>query len=348
MTGKAAITPHDRFFKVLLDRPDAAGALLRERLPFDIATLLSDEPPTVIPGSFIDPELAEHRTDRLFRASTRAGDPIHIYVLVEHKSDPDPRVGLQLLRYLARAWEAIDRDQEHKGLLPPIVALVVYHGVSPWTASDRFSALVAGPDALRSHGLDFPFTVIDLGRIDDRQLSASRRLRFGLLLLKHAALGTDPREILDEDGVAILRADADFFWAAMHYMLRMMKTPDRAAAVDLARRIRVGEEEAVISKFAEDLLKEGEQRGWLQGLTEGKLEGKREGKLEGRREGKREGLAEGKAESLVRLLERRFGHPVPPDRRAEIRAASATDLDGWLDRLFDAESMEAVFEQPNH
>ncbi|MBF0272135.1 MAG: Rpn family recombination-promoting nuclease/putative transposase [Magnetococcales bacterium] len=35
--------PHDRLFKALLSSPDTAGALLRERLPPEVAELLASE-----------------------------------------------------------------------------------------------------------------------------------------------------------------------------------------------------------------------------------------------------------------------------------------------------------------
>lgn len=37
--------PHDKLFKALTDDPKVAGALIRERLPADIAELLTDAPP---------------------------------------------------------------------------------------------------------------------------------------------------------------------------------------------------------------------------------------------------------------------------------------------------------------
>jgi len=47
------IQRHDQFFKRLLDQPGAAGALLRERLPPEVAALLDDRPPEnpIIPAA---------------------------------------------------------------------------------------------------------------------------------------------------------------------------------------------------------------------------------------------------------------------------------------------------------
>ena len=45
--------PHDRFLKTLLSNPETAGTLLRERLPKEVAELLSPEPPELVDGSFV-------------------------------------------------------------------------------------------------------------------------------------------------------------------------------------------------------------------------------------------------------------------------------------------------------
>ncbi len=58
MTEKL-IHRHDQFFKRLLDKPGTAGALLRERLPADVAARLTDDPPELVPGSFVPKELVE-------------------------------------------------------------------------------------------------------------------------------------------------------------------------------------------------------------------------------------------------------------------------------------------------
>jgi hypothetical protein len=50
------IQRHDQFFKRLLDKPGAAGALLKERLLPDVVALLTDEPPELLSGSFVPKE----------------------------------------------------------------------------------------------------------------------------------------------------------------------------------------------------------------------------------------------------------------------------------------------------
>jgi Domain of unknown function (DUF4351) len=63
---------------------------------------------------------------------------------------------------------------------------------------------------------------------------------------------------------------------------------------------------------------------------------------DGMEKGRAEGRTEGQAKSLVRLLERRFG-TVPEELRAKVFDADVPSLDAWLDRVFDAPDLQAIF-----
>jgi hypothetical protein len=70
--------------------------------------------------------------------------------------------------------------------------------------------------------------------------------------------------------------------------------------------------------------------------------GRKQGRTEGRREGRREGRKEGAGAALVRLLERRFG-VLPAAVTARVSRASTDEIEGWLDRVLDAPSLDDVF-----
>ncbi|AJD48858.1 hypothetical protein S7S_12230 [Isoalcanivorax pacificus W11-5] len=52
---------------------------------------------------------------------------------------------------------------------------------------------------------------------------------------------------------------------------------------------------------------------------------------------------EGESALLSRLLTRRFG-PLPTEVQARLATASTTQLEHWADRVFDAGSLEDVFQ----
>ena len=87
---------HEAFFKSIMSEPECAGQFLREHLPPEIAALLSDDPPELQSGSFVDEALAQYQTDLLFRIKLKEGGETLAYILAEHKSSPDPLARLQL------------------------------------------------------------------------------------------------------------------------------------------------------------------------------------------------------------------------------------------------------------
>ncbi|QQP89192.1 Rpn family recombination-promoting nuclease/putative transposase [Skermanella sp. TT6] len=310
------IQRHDHFFKRLLDQPGAAGALIRERLPEEVARQLSPEDPVLEHGSFVDRELQEYRTDRLYRTRTLTGGAAFIYALLEHKAWPEPRIGLQLLGYEVKIWqwwvqrEGRDADGRLKPL-PPILPLVVYHGEAEWRIPLDFAAgMELGDEMLRPYLLDFRYSLADLGRIDDASLSREKVLRVGLLILKHGSRRGDLYELLVKLGRAALAIGFDDLVALVRYLIAEPNEINAAILRDALTEIVPGQEARIMSIAAEQ---------W-----------------------KAEGKAEGKADLLLRLLRRRFGD-VPESTLERVLGAPDGDLDEWAENILDAPSLDAVF-----
>jgi len=79
-----------------------------------------------------------------------------------------------------------------------------------------------------------------------------------------------------------------------------------------------------------------EQIGIEKGLLQGMQQGMQRGLMQGR--------AEGEAYALRRLLQKRFG-PLSEDVLARLQSASIDELELWLDRALDADSLAGVFAQ---
>jgi predicted transposase YdaD len=321
--------PHDGFFRALMERPHTAGALLRERLPKALADQIVGEP-ELVEGSFIDDRLRRSQCDRLYRVRLRSGREAYVYCLIEHKSRPEPRVALQVLRYLARIWESHERAHEKGGLLPAVLPLVVYQGKAKWEVPLRFSGIVDAPEETREYLLDFPFGLLDLGQVEDRELSREPELRAGLRVLKYAKrVGKGNVAEVVEQVVAEVRSSAPgLMELAVRYIIcgygsRRLGWSKVKSAM---KRTLSEKERKMLSRAARDLLDEG----------------KREGIRVGERKGERKGRREGQAAALIQVLERRFRR-LPVRVRKQIAGASSGELKAWLDRAVDVAALEAVF-----
>ncbi len=330
--GGRTIQRHDAFFQVLLDRPGMAGALLRERLPPDVAALLSPDQPELVPGSFVSRALRGYRTDRLYRTTTITGRPALVYALLEHKSTPDPRIALQLLGYQYRIlaqWEGTEGRGADGRLrpLPALVTMVVYNGAAPWTVPLSLVEATDADPAMRPHLLDFRYSLVDLGRIPDAELSRERPLRVGLMILKHGPIGRAGRRKLLQLAREAQRLGRDDLVTLVYYLGVTLDDARGDLVRSILREVLPEEEEQVVTTFAQRWLDEGEAKG--------------------RAEGKAEGRAEGKAEMLARQIRRRFG-PLDQAVEARLRTATAQQLDLWSERILDASELDQVFaDRPN-
>ncbi len=82
---------------------------------------------------------------------------------------------------------------------------------------------------------------------------------------------------------------------------------------------------------------------WAQQYEQkGMQAGMQAGLQAGMQKGIEQGIEKGEALVLQKQLTKRFG-PLPADRSAQIGAASAAQIDVWVDRVLDAQSLDEVF-----
>ncbi|MCY4168669.1 MAG: Rpn family recombination-promoting nuclease/putative transposase, partial [Rhodobacter sp.] len=183
-------TPHDALFRALLSDPERARDFLRDHLPVSFSSRLADTPPETIEGGFVDEALAGSQSDLLLRVGLAAGGDAFVYVLVEHKSTPDPGLPLQLASYMVRIWKRYAGTSATRlRALPPIVPVVVFHGPADWTVPGSLDEMIAGaaPDLAFLPGSGY--ILRNLHAMDIDALSTNAALRAGFITLRREALG---------------------------------------------------------------------------------------------------------------------------------------------------------------
>jgi predicted transposase YdaD len=312
---------HDAYFKELMSSPEIAGFFIRERVPADIAALLSDAPPVLLPGSFVDDHLTAHHTDLLFGVALRdcAITSAFVYVLMEHKSTPEPMTRLQLLRYMTRIWDREHRDSDAPPLTP-ILPIVVSQGPPRWTHALQFADLFDDlPSALQLYQPRFEHLLVDLEAIADDKLSRMLRLRARLLALKYAR-----RADLGERLVDVLSALHALDDMEIRIVLTYLGSiePERVGEAILTIQHERGETRMpnLIEAWADYRSAQNKDR-WLA-----------------------EGKAEGKVLALLKLVVRRFGEPEAAQRERILDADDA-QLDCWLEAVLDVADVAELLQR---
>lgn len=339
---KRVPNPHDAFFRRILSDPAVAAEFLRCYLPPALGAALDLTTVALEETSFTDHKLRRHAADLLFRIQLMGGGEAYILVLLEHKSAPDERVALQVLRYAVLKWDRLALP------LPLIIPVVVYHGATPWRIGKTFGSLFAklpGGKDWRRYLPDFEYYLCDLSQFRDDELEGGAGLAAVLKLLKHIFrpdLEEKLPEVLSETMGALPEIEAAERVATM--------------AVYLGESGRVSEE-----AFAEALLKTSPEGGKMettflervgQRLHEMIVEAAaKKGMEQGREQGMEQGMERGMEQAIVEmtlaLLNRRFGIleddlikqvrqlPIEKLKRLGVDLLdfqSCADLDKWLQR----------------
>ena len=178
-------TPHDNFFKRLFGDLAVASDFMLNYLPPELLTQIELDTLKIESESFVDPELRESFSDLLFSVKAATGNEVFIYLLLEHKSAPDPWVAFQLLRYIVQFWEQRRRQGADK--LPMVLPIVFYHGQEGWQVARHLNALIEPADmfGLQQHAPDFEYCLRDVSLRGGAEIKGQAKLRTGLELMRY-------------------------------------------------------------------------------------------------------------------------------------------------------------------
>jgi Putative transposase, YhgA-like len=308
------------------------------------------------------PNLKEQHTDLLYSMTWRDGGELLVYFLFEHLSAPpkkDALLAFRLLRYQVRIWENWRSERKDARLLPMIMPIVMYHGVTPWSEPRLFDAMVDVPAGVRSavapYLVQFAYLLIDLSEITDDELRSGAMqtalAKLATICLKHARTSEDFIKVLIRwmDVVREVARAANGMHALAQVLCYILEVNDhverRALEALLEREIGPEAKEAVMTagqQLREEGRQEGREEGRQEGREEGRQEGREEGRQEGRQEGRREGVHEGERLMLLRVLRRRFGAAVDAAIEERVMGASIEMLDVWIDRMLSAPTLSEL------
>ncbi|WPL19111.1 putative transposase [Thiorhodovibrio winogradskyi] len=309
-------TPHDCFFRENFVRPVIARDFLGQTLPPALLADLDLERLVISPDTFVTEALRKIYSDLIYQIPYRGSTTLSVYLLFEHKSQPEHWVLLQLLRYMVASGE-LYRDQNPKAKrLPPIYPLVLYHGQQQWRAPAHFHDLIDPlPESIKPYVPQFGYALHDISARSATDIKGGVLSRLVQLALRHI-YSDQPEERLREllGLIAKVGRDAtalDILESLLRYYVQGTGRLDERQARTLIEQTFPGE--PLMETFIDRYIAQGEQRG----------------------------EERGQARSLLRLIERKFGPPSEPIL-TRITEADSNTLLIWFDRAIDARSLDEV------
>jgi len=307
------VNPHDRFFKQVLSRQEAASDFLRHYLPAEVAELLDFSSLELSKDSFVDQELQAHFSDLLYQVDLRSspegdvpGGKAYVYVLFEHKSYPEPLIALQLLRYMVRIWE---QSLKQGMRLAPIVPVVVYHGRAKWKADLAFGSLFETPEAMMPFLPNYRYWLCDLSHYSHEEIKGGVILRVALLALKDILRDNFDQRLVETLALlSDLLLDLSTRQTGLEFLETLLRYLSQATDQITEEQLKEAVETVfpaggvLMTTIAERWMEQGKQQGLQQGMQQGLQQGMRQGLQQGVQQGIREGLLAG----ITLVLELRF------------------------------------------
>ncbi len=113
-------------------------------------------------------------------ADGTVGGEVFVLSLIEHKSDIDYDVAMQLLRYMCAIWQEykVTENKKRKGnstredfRYPMIIPIVYYEGKKKWTAGLNLKERVGYVEGMEKYIPDFTYQVVSLNEYTNEELS---------------------------------------------------------------------------------------------------------------------------------------------------------------------------------
>ena len=311
---------HDTYCVAVLSNPAIADPFIRHMLEPEMAAELADGPPMSVPTNVAGADLSRGIFDLAYLYRLKSGGWLKI--VFEHKSSQDRRTPAQMARYIALALESPDPPGEALEMVLPVV---LYHGRKrDWT-------LRCAKESFRTRGrlrelFGFFYLLWNLMKLDLDSLPLPR-LVWAVVATMVGAFRNAAGQARLLDPIILALPDGELI---ERQTLLYIANAWRMDHAELDARVKTLKPE----RAKEDIM------GTV--LEEMAASSKAEGLAEGLAAGKAEGLAAGKAETLLKQLRLKFRR-LPAEVQARVSAASAAQLDAWLEAVLYAESLDDVF-----
>ena len=310
---------HDHGYKLLFSHPEMVADLLKGfvREPWvaglDWATLEN------VNRSFVSDDLRGREDDVIWRVRWH-DEWLYVYIVLEFQSTVDPFMAVRLLTYIGLLYQDLIRGKQltPRGLLPPVLPLVLYNGEGRWTAAQDVADLVeAVPGGLERYRPQLRYLLLEENRYTEEELAPLHNLVAALFRLENSREPADIQRVLTALIAWVRDPEQTPLRRAFTVWLRRVLLPSRLPDVSLPEVQDLVEVKAMLAERVLDWTKEWREKG-----------------LE-------DGRQEGQADLLLEQLGSKFG-PLDEDVRARGLGADSETLKRWGKRILTADLLEDV------
>ena len=213
----------DRIGKRLFRNPRMVRDMLGAFVPARWTAGIDADTLRELPGELINERGDKRLADLLWLADAPDGAPV--LVMLENQSTPGRRMAARMMTQAGLLYETLSgRARGLDGKFPPLLAVVVYTGVSRWREPEDLAVLVRASDGAMVELYGRRYRLLDLGALAGEHLPRCNRLTVlvRLTFLESAfdagrvlAEAREWMDIDDEDEQSLYQGYLDWFYALM-------------------------------------------------------------------------------------------------------------------------------------
>lgn len=303
----------DSSSKLIFGNAELCSQFLRNYMNIPILKNVRAEDIEDVSERYVPMFTEERNADTVKRVKISEKDTLYFISLIEHKSQVEYNVSMQMLRYMVYIWEDYEKEMERKqrGIsktkdfrYPPILPIVYYEGADKWNSSLNFRDRILFQEAFEPFTPDFFYKLISLNEYSVQELIERKDELSLVMLINRLQSMEDFRELkfpegyfenLSEHSTAEL---LDIITKVMTVILRHLRIPEEEAA-EFTGQVKEWNMGELFENFKDFDLPAARKIA----MEEGRAAGMAQGMAAGRAEGKAAGRAEGRAELLVQNVE---------------------------------------------
>ena len=178
--GQSNSKLRDSSSKIVFGDPVLCSQLLKGYVNIPILKDVQPEDIEDVTGRFVRMNEEERNADVVKKVNIKGNEmPFYLISLIEHKSQVDYNVVMQILRYMVLIWQdyADEMNTKQKGIsktkefkYPPILPIIYYEGASKWTASIELQDRVFLSDIMEEYIPNFKCILIQLNEYSNAEL----------------------------------------------------------------------------------------------------------------------------------------------------------------------------------
>src|SRR5512133_1758745 len=263
---------HDKWYTRIFSDPRIVEELLRSFVHETFVNELDFSTIKKLNTKFIPVSERSRHADLIFEVKSH-GQTAYIYLFLEFQSTVDKFMALRMGRYLFEFYQEIEKFN-HGEKLNPSFPILIYNGIEPWNAPERFSELLHHSALPKAYLPEFRYFKIAINEIPKRDLVKIRNAVAAIFYIENSSIAEMTKNwnelvtllkcVLRKDGIEIIRAIMDRIYQ-IHDLPSNSKTINKINDLTEVKSML----EANTKKWEDAVLERGIEKGIEKGIDIG-------------------------------------------------------------------------------